>query len=95
MSQKDLTLRLKFYRNIQKQGLGQQFWDKGISFYLGGVGFELKICPRDQARTPKAREWRKKCEGRDDCVAKGKKEGKKSANFMVAISKGKGVVLCK
>ena len=40
MSQKDLTLRLKFYRNIQKQGLGQQFWDKGISFYLGGVGFE-------------------------------------------------------
>ena len=38
----------------------------------------------------------KKCEGLDvDCVAKGKKAGKKSANFMVAISKGKGVVMCK
>ena len=56
MSQKDLTLRLKFCSNIQKQRLGQQFWDKSLSFYLGGVRFELKICPLDQARTPKSRE---------------------------------------
>ena len=42
MSQKDLTLRRKFCRNIQKQGLGQHFWEKGISFYLDVVGFEFK-----------------------------------------------------
>ena len=45
MSQKDLTLRLKFCCNIKKQGLGQHFWDKGISFYLDGLGFEFKTCP--------------------------------------------------
>ena len=39
---------------------------------------------------------KKKRKGPDvDCVGKGKKNGKKSANFRVAISKGKGVVLCK
>ena len=38
----------------------------------------------------------KKCKGLNvDCVPKGKKEGKKSADFTVANSKGKGVVLCK
>ena len=78
MSQKDLTPRLKFCHNIQKRGLGQHFWGKGISFYLDGLGFEFKTCPQDQPRAPKTREWRKKCEGLDvDCVAKGKKEGKK------------------
>ena len=30
ISEKNLTLRLKFCHNIQKQGLGLQFWDKGI-----------------------------------------------------------------
>ena len=96
MSQKDLKIRLKFCRDIEKKKLTQDFWDTGISFYLDGVGFEFKTRPQDQARAPKAREWRKSCEGLDvDCVAKGKKEGKKNANFMVAISKGKGVVLCK
>ena len=47
MSQKDLTLRLKFCPNIQKQELGQHSWDKSIScisFYLdgGGGGREFK-----------------------------------------------------
>ena len=65
MSQKDLTLRLKFCCNIQKQGLGQHFCEKSISFYIDGVGFEFKTCPQDQARAPKTREWRKKCEGLD------------------------------
>ena len=61
------------------------------------MGFEFKNCPQDQARAPKNREWRKKKrKGPEvDCVGKGKKNGKKSANFRVAISKGKGVVLCK
>ena len=41
MSQKDLTLQLKFCPNIQKQELGQHSWDKSIScisFYLDGAG---------------------------------------------------------
>ena len=61
------------------------------------MGFEFKKCPQDQARAPKNREWRKKKRKGPDvnCVGKGKKNGKKSANFRVAISKGKGVVLCK
>ena len=57
ISQKYLTL--KFCRNIQKQGLGRHFWDKGISFYLDCVGFEFKTCPQDQMRGPKTREWRR------------------------------------
>ncbi len=49
----------------------------------------------DQARAPGAREWRKRGEGlKFNCTAKGKKEGGINVNFMVAISYGKGVVLC-
>lgn len=96
MSEKDLKKRLTFCKNLKKQKRGQDFWTKGISFYLDGTGFEFKTNPFDQARAPKAREWRKSCEGLDvHCVAKGRKEGKKNANFMVAVSYGKGVVLCK
>ena len=55
--------------------------------------FEFKTIPHDKARAPNSREWRKWGEGLDiGCVAKGKKEG--SANFIIAISYGKGVVLC-
>lgn len=55
-----------------------------------------KSNPRDQARAPKATEWRKVYEGLDvDCLAKCKKEGNKNRNFMVAVSYGKGVVLSK
>ena len=93
---KDLIEREKFCKNIRKKKLGQEFWNTGISFYLDGKGFEYKKNPQDQARAPTAREWRKKGEGLNfGCVAKGKKEGATNANFMVAISYGKGVVLCK
>ena len=95
-SRTDLKLRIQFCNRVLRQKLRQDFWNYGISFYLDGVGFEFKTHPHDQARAPKAREWRRKCEGLDlHCVAKGKKEGKTNANFMVAISYGKGVVLCK
>ena len=55
----------------------------------------FKTNPLDQARAPKAREWRKKNEGLEiGCTAKGKKEGSVNSNFMVGISYNGGVVLC-
>jgi transposase len=92
---KDLKSRVKFCKKIRKQKLGDEFWRTGISFYLDGKGFQYKSNPYDQARAPGAREWRKRGEGlKFNCTAKGKKEGGINVNFMVAISYGKGVVLC-
>ena len=93
---KDLSNRLKFCRKVNRLWLGADFWKIGISFYLDGKGYEYKRNPLDQARAPKAREWRKKGEGLSfHCTAKGKKEGSTNANFMVAIAYGKGTVMCK
>ena len=75
--------------------MDDKFWRSGISLYLDGKGFQHKSNPYDQARAPGAREWRKHGEGlKFNCTAKGKKEGGINVNFMVAISYGKGVVLC-
>ena len=96
MTQNDLKLRLKYCKDIKKKKLGRDYWCNDIAFYLDGVGFEFKTNPRDQARAPRAREWRKPTEGLDiNCVAKGKKEGCTNAKFMVGISHGKGVLFCK
>jgi len=95
LSPKDIKRRLQFCRKQRRDNITQEFWDYGISFYLDGKGFEYKSNPMDQARAPKSREWRRKGEGLNiGCVAKGKKEGARNANFMVAISRGKGVVMC-
>ena len=92
---KDLKSRLRFCRKVVNQGLGKDFWQTGISFYLDGKGFQYKRNPYDQARAPKAREWRKRSEGLShNCTSKGRKEGGINVNFMVAISYDKGVVLC-
>lgn len=91
----DLKKRLQFCRNIRKQKITQEWWNTGISFYLDGKGFIYKQNPMDQATAPKAREWRMRSEGLLlGCTAKGSKEGTKKANFMVAISYQRGVVLC-
>ena len=67
-----------------------------ISLYIDGKGFQHKQNPRDQARAPKVREWRKISEGLSyGCTAKGKKEGSINSNFIVGISFSIGVVLCK
>jgi hypothetical protein len=85
LTEADLKAQLKYCRNIKKRNLGQVFWNRGISFYLGGVGFEFKTNPLDQARTPTAHEWRKGNEGLDiNCVSRGKK-GRRNANFMVVV----------
>lgn len=92
----DLKNRLKFCRKIKKRNLNNlQFWREEISFYFDGKGFQYKMNPQDQARAPRAREWRRRNEGLNiGCTAKGSKEGAVNANFMVAISYNHGVVLC-
>ena len=95
LTQLDLKKRLKYCRCAKKLKLGTDFWTKNVSFYLDGKGFVYKRNPYDMATAPRAREWRKPNEGlKYGCVAKGAKEGVRNANFMVAISFSKGVVLC-
>ena len=89
----DLKARVKFCQKVRRNGLMKEFWRTGISFYLDGKGFQYKTNPDDQAHAPRARKWRKWGEGLK-CTSKGKKEGCTNANFMVAISYGKGSVLC-
>ena len=91
----DLKARKRFCQKVRHKNLTQDFWNKGISLYLDGKSFEYKSNPHDQARAPRARQWRKRGEGlKFRCMAKGKKEGCTNVNFMVAIAYGKGVVLC-
>lgn len=92
---KDLKKRRAYCRKAVDRNLGEGFWTQNISFYLDGKGFQYKTNPLDTAKAPQAREWRTVKQGLDyDCVAKGSKEGTRNANFMVAISFDKGVVLC-
>lgn len=93
MKNKDFAERSKFCRKVRNRKLGVQFWTEHISFYLDATGFQYKTNPFDQARAPKAREWRKKSEGLI-VTSKGKKEGQVNSNFMVGISYNHGVVLC-
>ena len=72
-------------------------WKDSVAFYLDGFSFLYKTNPMDQARAPKGRVWRKKSEGlTQGCQAKGRKVGTggKVAKFIVAISHGKGVLVC-
>ena len=92
---KDLKKRLAYCRKAIGRNLGEEFWTRNISFYLDGKGFQYKTNPLDTAKAPQAREWRTVKQSLDyGCVAKGSKEGTRNANFMVAISFVKGVVLC-
>lgn len=64
---------------------------------MDGTGFAHKTNPFDQARAPKGRTWRKLSEGLTlGCTSKGRKEGTggKVLKLMVAISYGKGVIIC-
>ena len=71
----DLAKRVKFCRTVKTLGFGPDLWTQGVSFYLDGKGYEYKNNPFDQARAPKAREWRKIGEGLAyGCTAKGKEE---------------------
>ena len=96
MSQSDKDMRVTFARKMQAD-YPLNVWKDSIAFYLDGVSFVYKTNPMDQARAPKGRVWRKKSEGlTQGCLAKGRKVGTrgKVAKFMVAISHGKGVLVC-
>jgi len=72
----------------------QEFWNKGISFYHNGIGFEYKNNPLDQARAPKLGNGDKR--ERDLTYIGLQREGRQEeANFMVAISHTKGVIMKK
>lgn len=96
ISEDDIRLRLAFAKRILKEK-PRDFWTRRIAFYLDGTSFAYKRNPMDQARAPKGRIWRKKSEGLTrGCTAKGRKEGSggKVLKLMVAISHGKGVIIC-
>ena len=91
------------YLNSRKKGVllktdfNKNVWTEKIAFYLDGVSFIHKYNPYDQARAPKGKIWRKPQEGLDrGCTAKGAHCGSGGllADFLVAISYGKGVILC-
>lgn len=97
MSQIDKDKRVTFARRMQAD-YSPSVWTEAIAFYLDGVSFAYKTNPMDQARAPKGRVWRRKSEGLiQGCLAKGRKcgTGGKVAKFIVAISFGKGVLVCK
>ena len=97
MTLSDLKCLVKFANHSNKK-FDKDIWKKEICFNLDGKSFVLKLNPRDQARAPKAREWRKKNEGLiPDSVAKGSKVGSggRVAHFMVVISYQNSVIMCK
>lgn len=92
---RDLTDRMKFANQFVTRP--KEFWCNDVAFFLDAVAFVYKTNPLDQARAPKSRIFRKASEGLSvDCTSKGKKEGSggKMARFMVAITHGKGVLIC-
>jgi len=96
MSDHDCKRRVQFAKHI-KRHYRSNVWTDKIAFYLDGVSFAHKINPADQARAPKARVWRQRCEGlRQGCTAKGQKVGTggKVLRLMVAISYKEGLLLC-
>ena len=70
-------------------------WTDEINLYLDGTSFQHKFNPKDQARGPHGREWRKPSEGlKKDCTSKGAKVGSggRVAHFIVPISYKSGTV---
>ena len=96
MSTEDLNKRVKFAKTMRRD-YSRDIWTDDICFYLDAKSFIYKSNPKDQARSPRAKEWRKTGEGlKPDCVAKGSKVGSGGtvAHFMVAISYRVGVLIC-
>ena len=92
----DLKTRLSFAKWCKKD-LPENFWTEHLSFLLDGTGFAHKSNPCEQARATKGRTWRKISEGLAlGCTSKGRKEGTggKVLKLMMAISYGKGVIIC-
>ena len=96
MTKNDQRKRRIFAKQVQGN-YSADVWISKVAFYLDGVSLFYKRNPADQARAPKGRIWKKKCEGLSlGCTAKGSKErsGGKVLKLMAAISYGKGVLMC-
>ena len=95
LTEQDCKNRLKYARKIKRKRLPEDFWKRGIAFYIDGVSFVHKTNPCDSAKTARTRTWRTDTEGLNvHQTAKGKKEGTGGsvAKFMVSIAHGKGVL---
>ena len=95
LTPEDCKKRLAYARLIKRKKLPENFWTRGIAFYLDGVSFVHKRNPASHAKSARTRTWRLKNEGMSiHCTAKGKKEGTGGSvsRFMVAIAHGKGVI---
>jgi len=96
LSSLDLMKRARFASNMLRN-YNEKVWTEEISFYLDATSFVHKTNPHDQARAPKGRVWRKHSEGlQQGCTSKGSKvgHGGRVVHLMVAISYGKGVIIC-
>ena len=95
MNERDKKLRRKYARQTKHyMKKNPNFWKDEVAFYLDGVSFVYKHNPLNGANAPKARVWRKKCEGLL-VTGRGSKElaGGKRLHLIVAIAYGEGVVL--
>ena len=93
LSANDKKLRVAWAKEHINKPLS--YWQNDIAFYLDGVGFAHKYNPMGEARAVSSMAWRRPDEGLT-ITTKGRKEGSggKMANFFVAISYGRGVVMC-
>jgi len=94
ITQADKVKRLAFARRMKRSFTSVdaqlQYW-RSILF-IDIVGFQYKRNPFELATTPKAKSWKKKNESLV-VTRKGKKEGIKSARFLVGITHGLGITV--
>ena len=95
MSRTDQRKRKTSAKEVQNN-YSADVWISKVAFYLDVVSLYYKSNSSDQARAPKRRIWRKKSGLKQGRIAKGSKEGRggKVLKLMVAISCGKGVLMC-
>lgn len=92
----DFKRRVKFAK-VMRKDYNRNVWTEKIAFYLDEVSFIHKHNPYDQARAPKGKI---RCKPQEEsacgCTAKGAHcgSGGHLEKFFVAISYGKGVILC-
>ena len=97
LSESDARARLKFARNASRT-LDKDFWCEDICFYLDGTAFVYKRNPCLYALNSSNMTYRKKSERLGlSCTGRGTHEGTGGivAKFIVCISYGKGITLCK
>ena len=97
LTPQDRKLRVEYCKRVVAM-VGDKhddLWSKAISFYYDGVNFFHKTNPYSDAVAPKSKIWRQRAEGLK-LSRKGKKEGNggKKVRLFVAISYGKGVIMC-